>query len=115
MTKSLPKPPSRPQPIVWIALILGAFILVSAVAARLTDWLWFREVGFERVFLLKIVAQWSMGALAGVVGFAVLYGNARVALRGIELVREDVRVLAQGGLEMRERFFVRLAEMLAGR
>ena len=113
MTKSLPQRPARQQPLVWVALFFGAFILVSSVAARLTDWLWFREVGFERVFLLQIVAQWSMGALAGVIGFAVLYGNARVALRGIELVREDVRVLAQGGLEMRERFFVRLAELLA--
>lgn len=113
MPKSLPTRQSRPQPIIWIALILASFLLVRGVAVRLTDWLWFREVGFERVFLLQIVAQWSMGALAGIVGFAVLYGNARVALRGIELVREDVRVLAQGGLEMRERFFVRLAEMLA--
>jgi len=113
MPKSLPKSPSRPQPLLWIALALAAFLLLRGVAVRLTDWLWFREVGFERVFLLKIAAQWSMGALAGLVGFGVLYGNARVALRGIELVREDVRVLAQGGLEMRERFFVRLAEMLA--
>jgi len=113
MSKSLPKRPSRPQPFLWIALFLGAFLLARGIAGRLTDWLWFREIGFERVFLLKILAQWSMGGLAGLVGFAVLYGNARIALRGIELVREDVRVLAQGGLEMRERFFVRLAEMLA--
>ena len=113
MPKSLPKLPSRPNPLVWIGLLLAAFLLVRGVAVRITDWLWFREVGFERVFLLKLAAEWSMGALAGLVGFAVLYGNARVALRGIELVREDVRVLAQGGLEMRERFFVRLAEMLA--
>lgn len=113
MPKSLPKRPSRPQPLIWLALVLAAFVLLRGVAVRLTDWLWFREVGFERVFLLQIVAQWSMGLLAGAVGFAVLYFNARVALRGIELVREDVRVLAQGGLEMRERFFVRLAEMLA--
>ena len=113
MPKSLPAGPSRPQPFLWIAVLLGSFLLVRGVAVRITDWLWFREIGFERVFLLKIVAEWSMGALAALVGFAVLYGNARIALRGIELVREDVRVLAQGGLEMRERFFVRLAEMLA--
>lgn len=113
MPKSLPTSPSRPQPFIWLALIFAAFLLLRGVAVQLTDWLWFREVGFERVFLLEIVAQWSLGLLVGAMAFAVLYANARVAFRGIERVREDVRVLAQGGLEMRERFFVRLAEMLA--
>lgn len=94
------------------ALFIGG-ILLRVGATRITDWFWFKEVGFERVFLLQITAQWTLGLLAGVGGFALLYGNARIALRGIEQVRESVTVLAQGGIQTRERLFVRLAELLA--
>ena len=52
------------------------------LAGRLADWLWYRETGFERVFLTKVVAQWALGIPTALVAFAFLYGNARVALRG---------------------------------
>ena len=64
--------------------LLAAFVLLllmPAVAARLSDWLWYREIGFERVFLTKIVAQWTLGGIAAVIAFAVFYGNVRLALR----------------------------------
>lgn len=113
MATSLPKRPSRPQPLVWLLAAFFLFAFARGIASRITDWWWFREVGFERVFLLQITAQWTLGGLAGLVAFALLYGNARIALRGIESVRESVRVLAEGGLEMRPRLLVRLAEVLA--
>jgi uncharacterized protein len=113
MPKSLPQRTSRPQPFLWLAGAFLLFLFAGAIASRITDWWWFREVGFERVFLLQIGAQWTLGLLAGVGGFALLYGNARIALRGIELVRESVRVLAEGGIETRDRLMVRLAELLA--
>ena len=113
MAKSLPKRASRPSFVLWLFALLLLFLFARAIATRITDWWWFREVGFERVFLLQIGAQWALGLLAGVGGFALLYLNARIALRGIEQVRESVRVLAEGGIETRERLFVRLAEMLA--
>src|SRR6266576_2848362 len=50
----------------------------------------FREIGFERVFLTKIATQWIIGPIAGLIAFAVLYGNARYALRG--LVDGEARV-----------------------
>ena len=80
-----------------LRLVLGAtaifvfvFMLIPAVATRLADWLWFREIGFERVFLTKVVAQWVIGLAAWLVAFVVLYGNARFALRGIEPDREPL-------------------------
>ena len=66
------------------------FVLVPSLTSRLADWLWFREIGFERVFLTRIATQWIIGPIAGLVAFAVLYGNARYALRG--LVDEEARV-----------------------
>jgi hypothetical protein len=101
--KSLPKRPSRPQPFLWIALFLGAFLLARGIAGRLTDWLWFREIGFERVFLLKILAQWSMGGLAGLVGFAVLYGNARIAAAVARSCSSLPRAVRRGRADLRPR------------
>ena len=95
-------------------LIVGVVLLLLAIpaaASRITDWLWFREIGFERVFLLKIGAQWAMGAVAFVLAFAALYGNARFALRGMERSAESIVVLAEGGQRTRASFLVKLAQV----
>src|SRR6185503_940738 len=84
----------------FIGALLVAFVLVPAVATRYTDWLWYRDVGFERVFLTMIAAQWTLGLVAGVLGFVALYVNARIALRGVatrNLHIRDASERAQGG------------------
>ncbi len=98
-----------------IAVVAVFLVLITlpAVATRLTDWLWFREIGFERVFLLQIVAQWTLWLVAGAGGFAVLYLNARFALRGTERSRESVVVLAEGGVHTRERLLTKVAQIAA--
>lgn len=95
---------------------LAVFLLLlfaRGFAERITEWWWFKEVGFERVFLLKVSAGWSMAIATFVVAMAVIYGNAKIALYGIESSRESVRVLAEGGIQLRERLFARLAEIFA--
>lgn len=97
-------------------LIVGVVIVLVAIpaaASRITDWLWFREIGFERVFLLKLGAQWAMGLLAFALAFAALYGNARFALRGMERSAESIVVLAEGGQRTRASFLVKLAQVAA--
>src|SRR4051794_17025202 len=74
--------PVRRSTLVLIAIVLLALALVPFLSGRLADWLWYKETGFERVFLTKIVAQWALGLPTALVAFAVLYGNARFALRG---------------------------------
>ncbi len=77
----------RPTLAIGVAILLFVFLLlIPTVASRLADWLWYREIGFERVFLTKIVAQWALGLTVGVLAFAFLYGNARFALRGVDLM-----------------------------
>lgn len=98
--------------LIVVALIALA-LAVPAIATALTDWLWFREIGFERVFTLKITAQLSLGATAFALGFAALYGTARFALRGLERSAESFIVLAEGGVQMRAKFLVRVAQMAA--
>ena len=65
-------------------MVAGVVILLvlPAIARRLSDWLWYAEIGFERVFLTKVVAQWLLGGIAAVIAFAVFYANVRLALRG---------------------------------
>jgi hypothetical protein len=67
--------------------------VAPAIARRLTDWLWYAEIGFERVFLTKIVAQWLLGAIAAVIAFGVFYANVRLALgaQSTGLVSEESR------------------------
>jgi uncharacterized membrane protein (UPF0182 family) len=66
--------------IALLALLLG---ILPVAARRGADWLWYRELGFERIFLTKVFAQWTLGVAAGVVALVVLYLNVRLALRAL--------------------------------
>jgi uncharacterized protein len=86
------RPPRSPRFTIFVAIL--AFLLVvvlPSLTSRLADWLWFREIGFERVFLTKLAAQWIIGLLSGAIAFAVLYGNARYALRGLVVGEMRIR------------------------
>src|SRR5437773_3478562 len=65
-----------------LAVLALLVILIPFPCRRLTDLLWYREIGFERVFFLKVVAQWALGLVVGLGALAVFAGNARLALRG---------------------------------
>jgi len=62
---------------------LAAFFLVIVVVPWLatfaTDWLWFREVGFESVFLKSLVARATLFVGFAAFAFAFLYLNFRWA------------------------------------
>lgn len=104
-----------PQRRVTLLFVVAAVLLlgIPALATAVTDWLWFREIGFERVFTLKITAQLLLGSVALLLGFTVLYGSARIALRGLERSAESILVLAEGGVQMRTKFLVRVAQAFA--
>jgi uncharacterized membrane protein (UPF0182 family) len=94
------RPPRSPRFTIVVAILAFLLIVVlPSLTTRLADWLWFREIGFERVFLTKLAAQWIIGLLAGAIAFAVLYGNARYALRGLVLgelrVRDQITDVSQ--------------------
>ncbi|HEU4995625.1 MAG TPA: UPF0182 family protein [Gemmatimonadaceae bacterium] len=80
----LPTPARSGRWLVRTVIVVAILVLLiaPAIATRVADWLWYSDVGFERVFLTKIVAQWVLGLAAGVGGFVILYSNARLALRG---------------------------------
>jgi uncharacterized membrane protein (UPF0182 family) len=117
-------PPQQRSPR-WLrvaVIVLAVFLVVGLpVAARLADWLWYREVGFERVFLTKVAAQWVLGLVAGLCGFLLTYGNGRIALRGVatrNLHIRDASEWAESGpkilLERMAAWFVLPVTLLVG-
>jgi len=85
-----------------IGLVLLCVAFVPFLAGRLTDWLWYREIGFERVFLTKVIAQWALGLPTALIAFAVLYGNARFALGGGEQRRQAPVSAVRSGADLRQ-------------
>ncbi len=74
-----------------LALVVGIAALVALVLATpallgiLTDWWWFREIGFQVVFTRQLTAEGWIFLLGFVVTAGVLYGNLRIAQRGVVL------------------------------
>jgi uncharacterized protein len=60
-----------------------AAILFPALIGLLTDWWWFREIGYQVVFTRPLLTSVLLFFGAGGLTFAVLYGNLRLAQRGL--------------------------------
>ena len=88
--------------ILLIAIMLAFVAFVPFLAGRLADWLWYREIGFERVFLTKVLAQWALGVPTALLAFAVLYTNARVAMRGARRPAQPSIPRMRAGRDVRE-------------
>jgi len=62
-----------------IALVFVALIVVPWLASFFTDWLWFKEVGFQTVFATSLVWRIGLFFIGGAFAFAFFYGNVRFA------------------------------------
>src|SRR5690349_12122921 len=62
-----------------IATLFIAFAVIPWLASFFTDWLWFREIGFQTVFATSLVARIALFVIGGAVAFAWFYGNVRIA------------------------------------
>jgi uncharacterized membrane protein (UPF0182 family) len=60
-------------------LALGVFPWLATFA---TDWLWYKEIHYESVFLTSLVARAVVFVLSGGFALAFLYGNVAWARRG---------------------------------
>jgi len=78
-----------------VLTLFGLTIAVPSFAEFYTDWLWFREVGFEQVFLRTLSAQWTVGVLTGLGALALLGVNLWLALRTLR-PREFMIATTQG-------------------
>jgi uncharacterized protein len=75
--------PRVPRPSLLILLVFVLVTVVPAAVQFYTDWLWYNEVGFQRVFLRSLGARATLGAVAFAAVFGVLFLNLRIALRAL--------------------------------
>jgi uncharacterized membrane protein (UPF0182 family) len=80
-------------PLLLLILLLGTAI--PALAEFYTDWLWYREVGYEQVFLRTLSARALTGTLTGLAALAFLWLNLRLALRTLR--RRDFTISTPEG------------------
>ncbi len=62
-----------------VAALFFALILVPWLASFATDWLWFREIGFQSVFATSLIWRIGLFVIGGGFAFGYIYGNVRVA------------------------------------
>ncbi len=65
----------------FLVAALLLFTAIPSFAEFYTDWLWFRELGYEQVFLKSLSAQATTGIAVGASVLAVLWLNLRLSLR----------------------------------
>jgi uncharacterized membrane protein (UPF0182 family) len=75
-----PLPPSlRRIALGIVGLVFVALIVVPWLASFFTDWLWFKEVGFQTVFATSLMWRIGLFFIGGALAFTFFYGNVRVA------------------------------------
>ncbi len=85
--------PSHPRPrggswLRWLLLGLAAALLFDLIvapwlASTATDWLWFREVGFQSVFETSLVAHTTLFVAVALLTFGFVFANLTWARRGV--------------------------------
>jgi uncharacterized protein len=83
------------RPAVVVAGLVVVFLVPSA-AAFYTDWLWFKEVGYEAVFASRLRMSFLTGLAVFLVAFAALWANALVALSVLTQPYVVIASTAQG-------------------
>jgi hypothetical protein len=66
-----------------VAGFAALLFLFPVLSGLLTDWWWFKEIGYQVVFTRELVARTLLFLAAGGLTFGVLYGNLRLAQRGL--------------------------------
>ena len=68
--------------VISLAVAFALVVGVPALSGFATDWLWFREIGFEVVFLKSFNWRGSLFAAGALAAFGLIHLNVRLARRG---------------------------------
>ena len=71
-----------PARLVFLLVLLSAFMVVPSALDLLSEWLWFNEVEYTGIFTRTLGTRLAMGATVFLFAFAGLALNLRLALRG---------------------------------
>src|SRR5436305_14666763 len=78
----LPPRRRRRLSLVVLVVLFALLLLFSNLVPLVAEWLWFKALGYERVFTTRLVPEALLGAGVGGLVLAFLYPNLRIALRG---------------------------------
>ena len=76
-------PRRRIVALLLVAALVGAVLLFPALSRFLTEWWWFKEIGYQVVFTRQLFTRAILFLAAGGLTTVVLYINLRTAQRGI--------------------------------
>jgi uncharacterized membrane protein (UPF0182 family) len=68
-------------PLVLVLIVIATGL--PAIALFYTDWLWFKEVGYEQVFIRSLTARSSVTTVVAAVVFAILAINLFITFRSL--------------------------------
>jgi uncharacterized membrane protein (UPF0182 family) len=74
-----------------IAILL--FVLLPGIMGFYSDWLWFKEVGYENVFLTMLRMKFILGLIGGLLAALFLWLNFKLAMRLSSATSRQVRYL----------------------
>ena len=73
------RPSVRSIVLATVAVAFVAFVAIPWFGGFATDWLWFREVHFEPVFLTSLIWRSALFVGGVLVAFGAIYGNVKIA------------------------------------
>ena len=71
-----------PARLVFLLVLLSAFMVVPSALDLLSEWLWFNEVEYTGIFTRTLGTKVTLGGVVFLLAFAGLALNLRLALRG---------------------------------
>src|ERR1019366_3907934 len=72
------RPSVRKVVLLVLAVTFFSFIVLPWFGGFATDWLWFREVHFEPVFLTSLLWKTGLFVSGAAIAFGFVYGNVRM-------------------------------------
>ncbi|MCX5856480.1 MAG: UPF0182 family protein [Deltaproteobacteria bacterium] len=92
-----PRQPHQGGKGVVLAVVLFVVVLlIWRMTGVITDWFWFQEVGYEKIFTVTLLAQLAAAVVFGVAFFIIVYINLFLASRlsdRIQLVHREGAIL----------------------
>jgi hypothetical protein len=88
---------------VLLVVVVLALIVFPASMRLATDWYWFQEIGYQRVFTTEILTKVLLFVVVGLLSYVFLIVNVRIARRGGSPVNVFSQQIPQNLVELIER------------
>lgn len=89
--------------ILFFGTVIVTIVLVSVLAATLiTDWFWFKELGFQSVFVTSLVSRLALRLITAIFIFLIVYVNLNYSKRYLHIKPEEQVFEAENVIPMRK-------------